>query len=65
MLNIGEDCAEQSTKFYLDEFLNWKAHISQLNRKLSRALFTIKKIKHFFPRDIIKTLYYALVHPHI
>ena len=65
---IGEDCPEQSTKFlgiYLDEFLNWKAHISHLNRKLSRALFAIKQIKHFFPHDVLKTLYYALVHPHI
>ena len=65
---IGEDCPEQSTKFlgiYLDEFLNWKAHISHLNRKLSRALFAIKQIKHFFPHVIQKTLYYALVHPHI
>ena len=26
---------------------------------------TIKQIKHLFPHDILKTLYYALVHPHI
>ena len=46
---IGEDCHEQSTKFlgiYLDAFLNWKADISHLNRKLSRALFAIKQNKN-------------------
>ena len=65
---IGEDCPEQSTKFlgiYLDECLNWKAHISHLNRMLSRALFAIKQIKLVFPHDILKTLYYTLVHPYI
>ena len=35
------------------------------NKKISRALFTIKQIKHVFPYEILQTLYYALIFPHI
>ena len=65
---IGEGCSETSTKFlgiYLDESLSWKAHISHINKKISRALFAIKQIKHVFPYEILQTLYHALIFPHI
>ena len=53
---IGNDCLETSSKFigmYLDENLTWKMHMNEINKKVSRALFSIKQVNHdsiFSPR---------------
>jgi len=42
---IGNDCVESSIKFLrisIDEHLSWKKHLSQVNSKISRAMFAIK-----------------------
>ena len=46
---IGNDCNEKATKFlgmYIDENLSWRHHLSQLNNKVSKALFSIKRVYH-------------------
>ena len=65
---IGKNCKETSIKFlgiYIDESLSWKPHISHVNSKISRALFSIKQLKNTFPSSSLLTLYFALIHPHI
>ena len=65
---IGNDCNEQSTKFlgmHIDENLTWKKHISEVTKKVSRALFSIKQVKHVLPLDSLRTLYFALIHQHL
>ena len=65
---IGNNFRESSTKFlgiHIDEFLTWKKHIAQVNSKISRAIFAIKQLKFTMPVEILKTLYFALIHPHI
>ncbi len=65
---IGNDCYEKSTKFlgmYLDENLTWKRHITEVSKKVSRALFSIKQVKHVLPLASLRTLYFALIHPHL
>ena len=45
---IGNDCTEKTAKFlgmHLDENLSWKYHINEVNKKVSRALFSIKQVK--------------------
>ena len=32
---------------------------------MSRALFSIKQVKHILPMESLRTLYFALVHPHL
>ena len=49
----------------IDESLCWKKHILNINSKISRALFTIKQIKFALPRESLRTLYFALIHPHL
>jgi len=64
---IGNDCKEKSVKFLginLDENLTWKYHIIQVNNKVSRALFSIKQVKHVLPMECLKTLYYSLINSH-
>jgi hypothetical protein len=65
---VGDGCIETTTKFlgiYLDEFLTWKPHIKHVKNKISRALFAIKQVKHVLPHETLRTLYLALIHPHI
>ena len=65
---IGNDCSAQSIKFlgmYIDENLTWKKHISEVTKKVSRALFSLKQVKHTLPLDSLRTLYFALIHPHL
>ena len=65
---IGNDCTEKSTKFlgmHLDENLSWKYHINEINKKISKSLFFLKQVKKMLPLDSLKTLYYALIFPHL
>ena len=65
---IGKDSDEKAVKFLgivIDENLTWKHHLSHINMKVSRALFSLKQVKHVLPRQCMKTLYYSLIHSHL
>jgi hypothetical protein len=65
---IGSQLKEKSTKFLgilLDEHLTWKHHLRHINSKISRALFSIKQVKHVLPVESLRTLYFALIQPHL
>ena len=49
----------------IDESLSWNKHILKINSKPSRALFVIKQVKFYLPKESLHTLYYSLLHPHI
>ena len=56
------------TKFLgmdLDEYLEWSAHYKSLNSRLSRAIFTMNRVKNILPTSCMKTLYYSLFHSHL
>ncbi len=68
LIRIGSNSEEQTTKFlgiYMDEFLSWRYHVAHINTKISRALFAIKQTKNILPKESLKTLYFALIQPHI
>jgi hypothetical protein len=44
--------------------LNFKYHVEQISKKVSYALFSLRAVKNFLPRNTMLTLYYALVHCH-
>ena len=50
---------------YFDPNLNFKYHISQISKKLSNALFSLRRVKNFLPQSSLKTLYYSLFHCHL
>ena len=65
---IGTHSGDKSTKFlglHIDELLSWKSHIAHINKKISHAIFVIKQVKNCLQIDCLKTLYYAIVHPHL
>ena len=67
-LNVVLISVSTSTKFlgiHIDENLSWKRHICQLNSKIARASFAINQVKNVLPKESLKTLYVALIQPHI
>ncbi len=57
-----------NTKFLgveMDQRLSWSAHYKSLNSKLSRAVYTLNRVKNVLPIDCMKTLYYSLFHSHL
>ncbi len=68
LTRIGSDLMEQSIKFvgiHLDEHLTWKNHVNHINSKISRALFAIKQAQKYLPPESLKSLYFALIQPHL
>lgn len=48
---------------YIDSHLNWKHHIQQTSKKVSRGIGILSKISHFVNTKILKQLYYTLIFP--
>ena len=45
--------------------LSFKDHINEMCNKLSRSVGILYKLKAFFPEEVLKNLYYTLVHPYL
>ena len=65
---LGNECEYKCAKFlgiYIDENLTWKDHVSNINKKKSKALFSIKQLKNVLPADCLNILYNSLIHSHL
>ena len=49
---------------HIDSTLDWKKHIQEVSKKISRSLGLIKYAKSFLPLDLLRNLYTGLVDPH-
>ena len=43
-----------------NETLSWKYHLIELSRKWSRSVGIFYKMRHFVPKEMLKTVYYSL-----
>ena len=50
---------------YIDNFLSWDFHISQLSNKLSRANGILSKLRYFTTKEILLSVYYAIFYSHM
>jgi len=50
---------------HFDEYLNFEKHISYIRGKLSRSLYCIKRVCNKLSLKSLKSLYFALIHPHL
>ena len=50
---------------YIDEKLKWDEHIYNMNKKISKSFFAIRKARHVLSRKHLTTLYYSLVYPYL
>lgn len=67
-INQFHDRSEtKSIKFlgiHMDNKLTWKPHINYISNKVSHALYSLNKVKHFLPVSALRSLYFALIHSH-
>ena len=59
---------DQSIRFlgiWLDSELTFKEHFKKLYKKLSLALYALKRSKNFINQDSMRLLYYAFFHSHL
>ena len=49
----------------LDSNLSFKYHINDVCNKLSRSINLLFNLKDLMPAHVLKTMYYAYVHPHL
>ena len=47
----------------IDCHLNWKKHVHEVSKKISRGIGILSKLRHFVIDDILTQLYYSLVYP--
>ena len=50
---------------YLDPFLRWNYHISELTKKLNRVIGMIYKIRYYCTKSVLLSLYFSLFHSHL
>ncbi len=63
--NEGNETSFKLPGVYLDEYLSFNDHISELCTKISKSLFCLNRIKNFVSVKALKTLYLAMVHSNI
>jgi hypothetical protein len=50
---------------YLDEKLKWTQHLNHISNKVSRGLGIMGRLMKILPPDVLKTLYFSLIHPYL
>ena len=48
-----------------DDNLNFKYHVNHVTKKLSRSAAMLYRLRDFMPFEVLKTLYYAHIYPHL
>jgi hypothetical protein len=59
------DCHYKPLGLLLDEYLSFDVHCNLVCSKVAKSNYIINKAKNFLPTCALKTLYFALVHPHL
>jgi len=49
----------------VDPNFSFKQHVTHISNKLSKALYTLRKVKQFLPEKALLLLYYSLFHCHL
>ena len=47
----------------MDCHLNWKDHVLQISRKISRGIGALSKLRHYIDCNVLKQIYYAIIYP--
>ena len=67
-INNRELKQENYTKYLgviIDNKLNWKLHIKQINLKLSKGIGVLYKLRHLVPKQSLKSLYSSFIQSHV
>ena len=61
--SINQKDSIKCLRIIIGSHLNWKEHIHQLNKKISRGIGIISKLRHYASKMIPSQLYYSLIYP--
>ena len=50
---------------YIDNDLNWSAHIKHLQKQVSRSTALLSKLRHYVNIKVRCAVYYNLIHSHL
>ena len=50
---------------FIDQHLNWKAHISNISKKISRNIGILYRLRRFVDLSMMKNLYYSIIYSHL
>ena len=69
-LSINDQQISQVDQFtflgvLLDDTLSWKNHINMVTNKLSKIIGILHRLKHYYPDNILLTIYNSLFVPHL
>ena len=67
-INSRELKQETYTKYLgviIDNKLNWKLHIQQINVKLSKGIGVLYKLRHLVPKQSLNSLYSSFIQSHV
>jgi hypothetical protein len=62
---VAQDRSYKLLGVLIDEHLSFTQHCNYISSKIAQSNYIIAKTKNLLPQNILKTLYYALVHPHL
>ena len=49
----------------LQDDLHWDAHLTNLEKKLSRSIGLLSKIRYYAPMHLLRTIYYSIFNSHL
>ena len=59
---------ENSIKYLgiiMDSNLNWKEHVHELCKNISRGIGILSKLRHFVTKKILTQVYYSIIYPYL
>ena len=62
---VKRDQSVRFLGFWIDSDLSFEEHFRMIYRKLSFAIYALKRVKNFISNDAMKLLYYAFFHSHL
>ena len=65
---INSNSSTPAIKFlgvYIDPLLNFKHHISYVQKKIKTSLYTLNCVKNILPLESLKILYFSFIHSHL
>ena len=68
VVRISRHENEKSIRFLgllLDEHITWNDHIAQVTNKIKKGIYVLNQLKNFLPQDILRTVYFSLIHSHV
>ena len=54
----------QNSWSVIDESLSWSKHIEEITKKITVGISALKRLRDFASRDVLFSLYNALIMPH-